>query len=148
MTRRTQRVRVVVFRAPVAARGVSGALVAEISRRRSRSDRLRRKTSLAPRERSACAGSGGRSRPHPAEPPAGAPNGRRSRVKRGATCYRCRATTPPYMTILSPVMRGFVRSPIDREISEPLMVPEAPPPTQPTIPTAPVSRLPSTVPLK
>src|SRR6266540_6791967 len=40
----------------LAARGVSGALVAEISRRRSRSDRLRRKSSLAPRERSAGAG--------------------------------------------------------------------------------------------
>ena len=36
--------------------------------------------SLAPRERSVSAGSDERSRPHPAEPPAGAPKGRRSRA--------------------------------------------------------------------
>ncbi len=52
--------------APVAAREVS---------------RAKRGRSLAPRERSACAGSGERSRPHPAEPLAGAPAGRRSRAQ-------------------------------------------------------------------
>src|SRR6266508_1649943 len=72
-------------KAPVAARGVSGALVAEISRRRSRSDRCAesrasRRGSAARSERR-----GGRSRlPRPlAEPPAGGKAA--SLAQRGAT---------------------------------------------------------------
>ena len=45
----------------------------------------RRGRSLPPQERSACASSGSRSRPHPAQPRAGAPAGRRSLAERGAT---------------------------------------------------------------
>ncbi len=57
--------------APVAARGVS---------------RVTAGRSLAPRERSACARSGERSRPHPAEPLAGAPTGADAAQARSDRC--------------------------------------------------------------
>src|ERR1700693_831327 len=68
-------------------------------------------------------------------------------VKRPARgYYRPRVATPPSITGVSPVTRGFVRSPIERESCEPLTVPETPPPTQPSIAILPMSMLPCIVP--
>src|SRR6266511_6396482 len=52
----------------------------DLGSRREESPERRRWRSLPPRKRSGCAGSGERSRPHPAESLAGAPAGRRSRA--------------------------------------------------------------------
>jgi len=72
----------------------------------------------------------------------------RAELRKPPCRYRLSVASPPSITGLSPVTRGLVRSVIERESSEPLMVPETPPPTQPAIAIEPMSMLPCTVPLK